>query len=226
MSLHAESPAEGVVIYATGSPILVDVEESLRRARVRVVAAVKNVPGESFFSDESVVILAADVSPGLTRYPFVVALFTPANRQRASREAERCGFRTPFNLVDPTSVVPRELQAGPGLYVNAGCSLGAASRFGDHVFVNRGVSLGHHACLGAFVSIGPGAVIAGQVTIGKGTLVGAGAVVLPQVVIGENAVVGAGAVVTRPVPNHTLVVGNPARVVRSNIAGYGGLSVE
>jgi acetyltransferase-like isoleucine patch superfamily enzyme len=51
-------------------------------------------------------------------------------------------------------------------------------------------------------------------------MIGAGAVVLPQIKIGENAVVGAGAVVTRDVGDHTLVVGNPARVAKSDIAGY------
>jgi maltose O-acetyltransferase len=52
------------------------------------------------------------------------------------------------------------------------------------------------------------------VSIGDGVWIGAGALVLPGVSIGENAVVGAGAVVTRDVAANTLVVGNPARVMR------------
>jgi acetyltransferase-like isoleucine patch superfamily enzyme len=39
-------------------------------------------------------------------------------------------------------------------------------------------------------------------------------VVLPGVTIGERAMVGAGAVVTKDVEPDTVVVGNPARVVR------------
>src|SRR5437660_1353944 len=51
-------------------------------------------------------------------------------------------------------------------------------------------------------------------TIRRGARVGGGAVLLPGVVIGEEAYVGAGAVVTKDVPAHTVVVGNPARVIR------------
>jgi acetyltransferase-like isoleucine patch superfamily enzyme len=51
-------------------------------------------------------------------------------------------------------------------------------------------------------------------TIRRGARVGGGAVLLPAVEIGEEAFVGAGAVVTKDVAPRTVVVGNPARVVR------------
>ncbi|WP_274878883.1 sugar O-acetyltransferase [Vibrio harveyi] len=47
--------------------------------------------------------------------------------------------------------------------------------------------------------------------------IGANVVVLPGVRIGFGAVVGAGSVVTKDVPENTVVVGNPARVVKENI---------
>ena len=52
------------------------------------------------------------------------------------------------------------------------------------------------------------------ISIADGVWIGGGALVLPGVSIGENAVVGAGAVVTKDVAANTVVVGNPARVVR------------
>ena len=51
-------------------------------------------------------------------------------------------------------------------------------------------------------------------TIRRGARVGGGAVLCPGVEIGEEAFVGAGAVVTKDVPPRTIVVGNPARVLR------------
>lgn len=50
--------------------------------------------------------------------------------------------------------------------------------------------------------------------IKKGAYVGVGAKILPNIVIGENSVVGAGSVVTKNVPNETLVMGVPARIVK------------
>src|SRR3954449_9835692 len=51
-------------------------------------------------------------------------------------------------------------------------------------------------------------------TIRRGARIGGGAVLLPGIEVGEDAFVGAGAVVIRDVPPRTVVVGNPARVMR------------
>ena len=51
--------------------------------------------------------------------------------------------------------------------------------------------------------------------IGRGASIGSGATFVPGVNVGEGAMVGAGAVVTKDVPPFTVVVGNPARVVRA-----------
>jgi serine acetyltransferase len=51
-----------------------------------------------------------------------------------------------------------------------------------------------------------------QAVVRHGAAVGGGAVVLPGVSIGRFAMIGAGAVVTRDVPDHGIVVGNPARL--------------
>ncbi len=55
----------------------------------------------------------------------------------------------------------------------------------------------------------------GTVIIGNNVFVGVNAVILRNVRIGDKSVIGAGAVVTADIPANSLVVGNPAKVVRS-----------
>jgi UDP-2-acetamido-3-amino-2,3-dideoxy-glucuronate N-acetyltransferase len=52
-----------------------------------------------------------------------------------------------------------------------------------------------------------------QTRVRRGATIGANATVMCGVTIGQFAMVGAGAVVTQDVPDHALVVGNPARQV-------------
>lgn len=54
----------------------------------------------------------------------------------------------------------------------------------------------------------------GAVTLHDGCWIGIGAVILPGVTVGRNAVVAANAVVTGDVPDHTVVGGIPARVIK------------
>ena len=55
----------------------------------------------------------------------------------------------------------------------------------------------------------------GSVIIGDGTWIGINASILQNVTIGKNCVVGANSVVTRDIPDHSVVLGSPARVVRT-----------
>ena len=53
--------------------------------------------------------------------------------------------------------------------------------------------------------------------IGHSCVIGSGARIMPGVRVGNYCVVGAGAVVTKDVPDHTIVAGNPAKVIKENI---------
>lgn len=53
----------------------------------------------------------------------------------------------------------------------------------------------------------------GRVTIGNHVFIGAGGVILPNVHIGNQVVIGAGSVVTHDIPDNSLAVGNPAKVI-------------
>lgn len=115
------------------------------------------------------------------------------------------------------------------------CDYGTQIRFGARVFANFGLIALDVAeiTIGDDVQLGPNVQLltpthpldpeqrrarweaAKPIAIESNAWLGGGAIVLPGATIGENAVVGAGAVVTRNVPAGAVVVGNPARVVKT-----------
>ena len=58
------------------------------------------------------------------------------------------------------------------------------------------------------------------VTIGHDVWIGHGAIILSGRTIGVGAVIGAGAVVTKDVPDYSVVVGNPARILRMRFSDF------
>jgi carbonic anhydrase/acetyltransferase-like protein (isoleucine patch superfamily) len=86
------------------------------------------------------------------------------------------------------------IQEGCVLHTDPGCPL----RIGNNVTVGHQVML--HGC-----------------TIGDGSLIGIQAVILNTAVIGRNCLIGAGALVTegKVIPDNSLVIGAPAKVVRT-----------
>jgi acetyltransferase-like isoleucine patch superfamily enzyme len=54
--------------------------------------------------------------------------------------------------------------------------------------------------------------------IEKNCFIGAGSMILPGITIGEGSIVGAGAIVTKDVPPRSVVAGNPAKVIKSDVA--------
>ncbi|MFZ5962593.1 hypothetical protein ACOXXX_06535 [Thalassococcus sp. BH17M4-6] len=204
---------DSVVLFGVKSPLVVDVEETLIRAGVELVAAVA-MDDTSRLLDRSRQVALDDFLDPDFDIGILPCAFAPANRRALVDTAMDIGLILAPALVDPTATLAQSCRRGAGSYVNAGAVIGGATMLGECVLVNRAASIGHHSVIGAYASIGPGATIAGNVRIGADAIVGAGAVILPDRRIGDGAVVAAGSVVRRDVAPGTLVSGNPARVSR------------
>ena len=206
-----------------GTPYVYDVFESLQRLGWESLALVANVPDAPHPDDLGKVV--ERLEEGWRSLPIFFPLLTPGYRKRLDEELAERSFRERASLIDPTAIVASTAQVLPGAMINAGALLAAKVRVGRQAVVNRSASIGHHTHLEDYATIGPGCVLCGSCRIERGAFLGGGCVVSPERTVGANAIVGAGAVVTRDVPPNSVVVGNPARVLRSDIAGYNDVGV-
>lgn len=113
-----------------------------------------------------------------------------------------------------------------------GIEIHPAARIGRRLFIDHGEGI----VIGATTIIGDDCLLYQQVTLGgtgkdlgkrhptlgNNVIVGAGAKVLGNITIGDNVRVGAGSVVINDVPEHSTVVGIPARIVKRSLPDENG----
>jgi UDP-2-acetamido-3-amino-2,3-dideoxy-glucuronate N-acetyltransferase len=124
------------------------------------------------------------------------------------RERSSIGSET---VVGRGSGVENDVVVGARVRIQSGCYLTAFTEVEDDVFVAPGVTTTNDNTIGRRDRSQP---LRGA-RLRRACRVGGGAVLLPGVEVGEEAFVAAGALVTRDVPARTLVMGVPARAVRS-----------
>lgn len=122
------------------------------------------------------------------------------------------GYRF-YNVIHESAIIAQDVRYGEGIQVMAGAVVQPGCVLGNNLILNTKASVDHDCVVGDHVHIAPGTTISGGVVIGEGAHIGTGAVVIQGVKIGKASIVGAGAVVTKDIPDHTLVMGVPAKAV-------------
>ncbi|MGV6945623.1 acetyltransferase [Sphingobacterium kyonggiense] len=123
---------------------------------------------------------------------------------------------TPDSLIHPSAVISKYVGMGIGSVVMAGVSINADSKIGDHCILNTNCSVDHDCIIEDYVHISPNASLAGNVQIGEGTHVGIGSTIIQGIKVGRNCIIGAGTVIIKDVPDNSVVVGNPGKVIKKN----------
>lgn len=155
-----------------------------------------------------------------------------------SRRLTREYNQTSETDLEKRQMILKELlgQKGDNIYIepNFKCDYGAHISIGNNFYANFDcimldvcpITIGENTLFGPRVSlltaahpldadVRNSALEFGQpITIGNNVWLGGGVIVNPGVTIGDNCVIGSGSVVTKDIPENSIAVGNPCKVLR------------
>lgn len=148
-------------------------------------------------------------------YAFIcVAAIENVNlRMKLYHKIKTIGFKLP-RLIHSSAIISPYAEIGEGTCVMAGAVINANAKVGSNSIINTGAIVEHDCIIGDNVQISPGVVLAGSVNINDNTFVGIGSRIIQGITIGREVVIGAGAVVIDDIPDNSVAVGIPAKVIK------------
>jgi serine acetyltransferase len=130
----------------------------------------------------------------------------------------------PYVSISAGMVPDQDMVTYPVVRIGDRCMIGRGSHIVGHFNVEIGddvhtgpyvyITDQNHGYEDPAIPVGVQPTKEGAVRIGSGSWLGANAVILPGTVLGRNCVVAAGAVVRGEFPDHCVVAGVPAKVIR------------
>lgn len=148
----------------------------------------------------------------------VCAIGDPATRKDVVRRVYESGASF-TNAIHPSVIMSDSVELGDGVIICAGSILTVNIQVGDHVHINLNSTIGHDTAIGPYSTICPAVSISGHGRLDEGVFVGTGAVLVPDIAVGSWATIGAGTVALHDIPDGSVAVGVPARVVRTAKSG-------
>lgn len=144
------------------------------------------------------------------------AIISIGNNEVRKRLAEKYKNLRFQRAIHKTAAISDFSNIGEGTVVMANALVNPDTKIGRQCILNTGAVIEHDCMIDDFVHISPNASLAGNVTVGEGTQVGIGASVIQGVTIGKWCIIGAGAVIIKDVPDFSVVVGNPGKIIKKN----------
>lgn len=146
---------------------------------------------------------------------YTLGLGNPYIRHKMFQKMNEIGGKISSTIATSVEIGSYNVAIGAGVNIMSGTIITNDIKIGDGVLINLNCTIGHDSVIGDFCELNPGVHVSGHVTVGKFTALGTGCVIIPKVKVGENCIIGAGSVVNRDIPDYTLAVGVPAKVIKT-----------
>jgi len=145
---------------------------------------------------------------------FILGVGNPRNREMLFKKFIELNLQ-PYSLISRNANIGKEnINFGQGVCVMQGSIITVDVNIHRGVLINIDSTIGHDTTIGEFSEICPSVNISGNVNIGSNVFIGTGAVILPNLKIGDNSIIGAGSVITKDIPNNSLVIGSPGKIIK------------
>lgn len=122
----------------------------------------------------------------------------------------------PINIIHPASIISKYSHIGKGNLIEAYTKIANGVKMGKHCILNSFSAINHDQIIEDNVLIAGNVSMAG-ISIGAHTIIADGASIAFKKFVGRNCIIGDGAVITHNIPDNSIVIGNPGRVIRKNI---------
>lgn len=155
---------------------------------------------------------------GLDKCEFIIMSGEPVIRRKLFDKVEKDNGNI-VNFFSNKDNISELSSWGRGNVVHKGAIVTCNCNIANNVYINKNVIIGHDVVIGNHCVISPGAVIGGDVVIADNVYIGSGAIIRNGIKIGVNCIVGMGSVVTKSVEPSSIIVGNPAKLMRKNTSG-------
>lgn len=120
-------------------------------------------------------------------------------------------------FIHPSTIVNPDSKIGPGCIIYPGCNIDQGVILKEAVLLNNSVTICHDSIIHNSTFLAPAVVICGNVIVEEECFIGAGTVVLNEIEIGKGATIGAGSLVSMNIPPKMSAIGNPIRLLNSQI---------
>jgi sugar O-acyltransferase (sialic acid O-acetyltransferase NeuD family) len=120
-------------------------------------------------------------------------------------------------IVHPSASVSIMANLGQGVVVFQNVTVTSNVTIGNHVIILPNTVISHDDFVGDYTCITGGVCISGGVTIGNSCYVGTNSAIIGNISIGDYCLIGMGSVVISTIEENSVVIGNPARLLRRTI---------